>query len=143
MTVSRSTRTVGCMATQEPIQIRAPDENVDGDVRSRISTDIVRLHKEYYGRGPTKTKTYYQEDFVLILLRGGFTTVERTLLHAGRRDAVTAQRHTFQEVMRPLYAELIERETGRAVTAFMSTTHQDPDILAELFILDPLDGPED
>lgn len=122
---------------QVPNELSAP--TVDGDVRSRISTGIVQLHKEYYGRGPTKTKTYYQEDFVLILLRGGFTTVERTLLHAGRRDAVTAQRHTFQEVMRPLYAELIERETGRAVTAFMSTTHQDPDILAELFILEPLD----
>ena len=46
--------------------------------------------------------------------------------------------------MRPLYAELIERETGRAVTAFMSTTHQDPDILAELFILESLfEGPGD
>lgn len=131
------------MSIQEPIETQAPDESVGGDVRSRISTCIVQLHKEYYGRGPTRTKTYYQEDFVLILLRGGFTTVERTLLHAGRRDAVTAQRHTFQEVMRPLYAELIERETGRVVTAFMSTTHQDPDILAELFILEPLEGLED
>jgi uncharacterized protein YbcI len=130
------------MATGEPIDTQAEDENLSGDVRSRISTSIVQLHKEYYGRGPTKTKTYYQEDFVLILLRGGFTTVERTLLHAVRREAVTVQRHTFQEVMRPLYAELIERETGRAVTAFMSTTHQDPDILAELFILESLEGPE-
>ena len=128
------------METEKSFVKQAPDESVDGDVRSRISTNIVQLHKEYYGRGPTKTKTYYQEDFVLVLLRGGFTTVERTLLHAGRREAVTAQRHTFQEVMRPLYAELIERETGRAVTAFMSTTHQDPDILAELFILEPLDS---
>ncbi len=128
------------MATRETIPTQAEDESLRGDVRSRISTSIVQLHKEYYGRGPTKTKTYYQEDFVLILLRGGFTTVERTLLHAGRRDAVTAQRHTFQEVMRPLYAELVERETGRPVTAFMSTTHQDPDILAELFILEPPEG---
>jgi uncharacterized protein YbcI len=130
------------MATEQPIDTQAEDENLSGDVRSRISTNIVQLHKEYYGRGPTKTKTYYQEDFVLILLRGGFTTVERTLLHAGRREAVTAQRHTFQEVMRPLYAELIERETRWAVTAFMSTTHQDPDILAELFILEPVEGME-
>jgi len=128
------------MATRETIPTPAEDESLRGDVRSRISTSIVQLHKEYYGRGPTKTKTYYQEDFVLILLRGGFTTVERTLLHAGRRDAVTAQRHTFQEVMRPLYAELIERETVPPVTAFMSTTHQDPDILAELFILEPPEG---
>jgi hypothetical protein len=41
--------------------------------------------------------------------------------------------------MCPLDAELIERETGRHVEAFMSTTHQDPDMLAELFILEPLE----
>ena len=48
-----------------------------------------------------------------------------------------SQRGTFQEVMRPLYAALIERETGRKVIAFLSSSHQDPDLLAELFILDP------
>ena len=58
------------------------------------------------------------------------------MFDAGREDAVLSQRGNFQEVMRPLYAELIERETGSKVIAFLSTSHQDPDLLAELFILD-------
>ena len=120
---------------------RAPE--VDGDVRSQITTGIVALHKQYYGRGPTKTKTHYHDDFVLVLMRGGFTTVEQTLREAGEREAVAMQRETFQMVMRPLYVELIERETGRKVEAFMSATHQDPDLLAELFVLEPLAGEED
>lgn len=115
---------------------------IDGDVRSRISTGMVKLHKQYYGRGPTKTKTHYSDDFVLVILAGGFTAVEQTLMHAGERDAVAAQRQTFQKVMRPLYAELVERETGRHVQAFMSATHQDSDLLAELFILEPLEERE-
>lgn len=123
------------MATEETI---GPTP-VDGDVRSRISTGIVRLHKQYYGRGPTQTKTYCYDDFVLVILRGGFTAVERTLMQAGEHNAVAHQRETFQRVMQPLYAELIERETGRHVQAFMSATHQDPDMLAELFILEPLE----
>ena len=122
------------MATEETIR-----PVVDGDVRSRISTGIVQLHKEYYGRGPTRTKAHYYDDFVLVVLRGGFTTVERTLIHAGEREAVSSQREIFQKVMRPLYADLIERETGRHVEAFMSASHQDPDMLAELFILEPLE----
>jgi hypothetical protein len=71
-----------------------------------------------------------------------FTTVERTLTQAGERGAVASQREAFQKVMRPLYAELVERETGCAVQAFLSAVHQDPDILADLFILEPLDVTE-
>ena len=42
------------------------------------------LLKEYYGRGPTRTKTYFEDDLVVCLLRGGFTRVEQTLLEGGR-----------------------------------------------------------
>ena len=48
------------------------------------------LHKEFYGKGPTKARTYLQDDVVLVLLRGGYTRVEETLMRDGRMDAVTA-----------------------------------------------------
>ena len=51
-----------------------------GDVLTAISEGMVALLKEYYGRGPTQAKTYYQDDLVVCLLRGGFTRVEQTLL---------------------------------------------------------------
>ena len=50
-----------------------------GTVLARISNRIVGLHKEYYGRGPTMAKTYFQDDLVVVLMRGGFTKVEQTL----------------------------------------------------------------
>jgi len=104
--------------------------------RANISRRIVQLHKEYYGKGPDKAKTYLDGDAVLVILRGGFTRVEQTLLDEGHGRAVIEQRMQFQEVMRDRFMEVIEGETGRKVVAFMSGSHQDPDLLAEVFVLE-------
>lgn len=111
-----------------------------GAALARISNRIVQLHKEYYGRGPTKAKTYFQDDLVVVLMRGGFTKVEQTLLEAGRGDSVISQRMAFQEAMRPRLKEVIEEELGRKVSGFMSGSHQEPDLLGEMFILEPESG---
>lgn len=43
----------------------------------------------------------------------------------------------FQEVMRERYTQAIEEITGRKVVAFMSGSHQNPDLICEVFVLDP------
>ena len=100
---------------------------------------MVALLKEYYGRGPTRTKSYYQDDLVVCVLRGGFSRVEQTLLDGGRGHAVIQQRMEFQEVMRERFAEVIENATGRPVIGFMSGNQQDPDLMCEVFVLGPTD----
>lgn len=100
-----------------------------------ISNDIVRMLKEFYGKGPVRARTTYDGDLVVVLMRGGFTRVEQTLLDAGRGGSVIEQRMTFHEVMRERFNEVVERHTGREVVAFMSGSHQDPDMLAEIFVL--------
>ena len=110
-----------------------------GDVLTAISEGMVALLKEFYGRGPTQAKTYYQDDLVVCLLRGGFTRVEQTLLDGGRGHAVIAQRMEFQEVMRDRFIAVIEHATGRPVMGFMSGNQQDPDMICEVFVLSPTD----
>jgi uncharacterized protein YbcI len=100
---------------------------------------MVQLHKEFYGRGPEKAKTYYNGDLVVVLLRGGFTRVEETLLQEGRGESVIRQRADFQEVMLERFSRVIEEETGRKVIAMMSGSHQHPDLLGELFVLESAD----
>jgi hypothetical protein len=58
-----------------------------GDVLTAISDGMVALLKEFYGRGPTRAKSYYQDDLVVCVLRGGFSRVEETLLEGGRGPA--------------------------------------------------------
>jgi uncharacterized protein YbcI len=114
-----------------------------GDVLTAISDGIVALLKEFYGRGPTRTKSYYEDDLVVCLLRGGFSRVEQTLLEGGRGSSVIQQRMDFQEVMRDRFAAVIEVATGRRVIGFMSGNQQDPDIMCEVFILAPTDLVDD
>ena len=77
---------------------KAPHQH--GDVLTAISDGMVALLKEFYGRGPTRTKTYFEDDLVVCLLRGGFSRVEQTLLDGGRGSSVISQRMEFQELMR-------------------------------------------
>ncbi len=106
-----------------------------GDVRTAISDGLVALLKEFYGRGPERTKTYVNGDLVVCLLRGGFTTVEQTLLEGGHGDDVIRQRMAFQNVMRERFEGVVEDATGRKVVGFMSGNQQDPDMICEVFIL--------
>ena len=97
------------------------------------------LLKEYYGVGPTQAKTYYYDDLVVCLMRGGFTRVEQTLLEGGRTAAVIQQRMEFQEVMRPRFKTVVQQATGRKVVGFMSGNQQNPDMICEVFVLTPTD----
>jgi uncharacterized protein YbcI len=108
-----------------------------------ISDGMVGLLKEFYGRGPTRTKTYFEDDLVVCLLRGGFSRVEQTLLEGGRGSSVIQQRMDFQDLMRERFQAVIEGATGRQVIGFMSGNQQDPDIMCEVFILSPTDLVDD
>ena len=110
-----------------------------GVVLTAISDGMVALLKEFYGHGPTRTKSYYADDLVVCVLRGGFSRVEQTLLDGGRGSAVIQQRMEFQDVMRHRFEEVIERATNRRVMGFMSGNQQRPDMMCEVFILAPTD----
>jgi uncharacterized protein YbcI len=108
-----------------------------GEVLASISTGLVQLHSRYYGKGPTKAKTYMVDDMVICTLRGGFTTVERTLIEQGEPEAVRSIRRSFQRAMEGEFTRVVEEATARKVIAFMSEVHEDPDIDVEIFVLEP------
>lgn len=111
--------------------------SASGETLAQISTGLVQLHSRYYGKGPTKAKTHLVGDTVISILRGGFTTVERTLIDQGDVDAVYAMRRSFQMAMEEQFTTVVEGATGRKVIAYMSQIHQDPDLAVEIFVLEP------
>ena len=117
------------------------DERPRGEVLASISTALVQLHSRYYGKGPTKAKTYLVDDTVICLLRGGFTRVERTLIDQGDSHAVHDIRRSFHKAMEGQFREIIESATGRSVIAYMSQVHEEPELALELFVLEPIPGP--
>lgn len=113
-----------------------------GRLLAQISTSIVAILREHYGRGPMKAKTYALDDIIVVVMRGsGFTALEQTIMDSGQPARVVAMREEFQAVMTERYRETIEQLTGRTVVAFLSQAHVEPDITVEMFFVDgPLPG---
>src|SRR5436190_5567092 len=107
-----------------------------GTMLATISNTIVGLYKTFYGKGPTKARSYYLDDMVVCVLRGGLTRAELTLAQSGRAEAVTRQRAEFQAAVRDEFVAAVEAIVGRRVSAFMSTTHVDPEVSVEIFMLE-------
>jgi uncharacterized protein YbcI len=108
---------------------------LDGAVRARISNEMVRLHSEYYGRGPTKAKVYVDGDFVAVVLEETFTPAEKTLIARGESEGIQDLRRRFQRAMADQFRSVVEQATGREVRSFMSETDLENDISVEIFLL--------
>ena len=107
----------------------------DGHARATIADEITRLHAEYYGRGPTRAKTYIEGDLVVVVLEETFTPAEKTLIGRGEADGIQDIRRRFQRVMADQFVSIVEQATGRRVRSFMSETDLEEDISVEVFIL--------
>src|SRR4029078_13595951 len=94
-----------------------------GDTGAEIPTQMVRLHSEYYGRGPTKAKTHLSDDIVVVVLEETFTKAERTLIGRGETDPILEIRRRFQQSMADEFKAIVEQATGRVVRAFLSETN--------------------
>ena len=111
------------------------DRSSLGEMRATISNEIVRLQAEYYGKGPTRAKTYISEDLVVVVLEESFTRAEKTLAQRGERDAIEHIRRRFQQQMADEFTSVVEQATGRKVRVFLSETNIDQDVSVETFLL--------
>jgi uncharacterized protein YbcI len=102
-----------------------------------VGNAVTRLHREHFGRGATTTRTVYQRNHLVSFLEDIYTPVERTLIEADQHEDVKRTRQAFQMTMRGRFVDAVEEITGRKVIAFMSQVHFDPDMAAEIFVLEP------
>jgi uncharacterized protein YbcI len=103
---------------------------------ARISTEVVKTFKEYYGKGPTSAKSYMFDDLLFVVMRGGLNASEKFLLEKNEADVVRQYRQTFENRMNEILSEKIEELTGRKVIAFNSQILFDPDLSIEIFVFD-------
>lgn len=113
------------------------DGGPDGKVAAAISTATVQLLHKYTGRGPTKARTTIADDLVVVVLADTLSKAEQSLASDGKSAVVLAVRSEFQDTMSRDLVATVERHTGRRVLAFMSANNLDPDMAAEVFVLEP------
>ena len=119
------------------VQTEAP---VGGSRAAAISNHVVRTMSEYTGRGPTKARTYLNDDVVTVVLQDTLTKGERSLVSEDLDELVLSMRKAFQGTMRHDVVNGVEEILGRKVIAFMSDNHIDPDCAVEVFLLGPADA---
>jgi uncharacterized protein YbcI len=121
----------------EPDHLDGESEDVYS-VTAQISNAMVGLKKQFYGRGPTKAKTFINDDtYIFCVMEGGLTQNEKTMLDAGEERLVRQFRLRFQEVMAKQSMAAIEEIVGREVLTFHSQILFEPAVAIEMFILSP------
>lgn len=126
--------------------LTVPDHSEGVDIErdvpmlSGISNAMVGLKKQFYGKGPSRARTFINENYVFCVLEGGLTRNEETLLEAGKWRIVRDYRLHFQETMTKATTEAVEQLTGRRVLTYNSQMLFDPPRSFEIFVLDAPPG---
>ena len=115
----------------------APSDRPTRSMSSTISNAAVRLLSEYTGRGPTKARTYIDEDLIIVVVYDTLTELERRMVRNGSIDLVLTTREASQKALKPDLVAAVERLSGRSTIALLSQSHIDPDVEIMSFVLAP------
>jgi uncharacterized protein YbcI len=120
-----------------PEQPGTPEERRGLEV-VELSNAMVRIYKEQFGRGPTKTRTNYAgPDILIATLEDSLTPAERRLAEMGEHQRLRDTRMYFQYATVEQFVKTVEEITGRAVRAFVSGIDTEQDVSSEVFYLEP------
>ena len=108
---------------------------------AEVTNAIVRLHRQHYGKGPTRSKSYLLDDVLICVMQDVLTVVERTLVEAGQPTQVRETRLVYSDAMRDRFAEEVERIVGRRVLGFTSQVLVTRDVVIEMFVLERVSSP--
>ena len=112
----------------------------DTDAAARLNAALARamtsVLRKYLGRGPSRAEAFFRKNVVVLVLEDSMTYAERSLASGGGEETVHAVRSAMQHAMREDLVRAVEELTSTKVRAFLSDSHLDPDVAAEVFVLD-------
>jgi uncharacterized protein YbcI len=106
-----------------------------------VSNAMVALHKEQFGRGPTKAQSHLAgADALLCVMEDALLPAERTMVEMGEQQRVRESRMFLQVATADQFIATVEAITGRTVRAFASATDPDRGVVMENFVFEPQGG---
>jgi uncharacterized protein YbcI len=121
----------------------AEDKLSSGELQAALSNAIVRIMREFYGKGAARSRTMLFDEYVFVVLEDVLTTAEMTLRSGGAGELVQRVRMVFEDLMTATFVGEVERLTGRTVVAYHSQIVLEPASCFEIFVLDPTQGDDD
>ena len=114
-----------------------PPTRRGGAVRNDLSTTLVKLYRELFGRGPVTTTTYSFDAGYVTFLRDVLAPHERVLVLGGRSDLVCQARAAIREAERERLIVEVQRVTGRPVLHDSFQFQPERNLAIELFWTPP------
>lgn len=122
------------------IDVAEPHVATQPNILSAISSEMVRIYKDQFGRGPAKTRTNWAgPDILLVTLEKTFTPLEHSLAQAGEHKLLRHVHQLLHNAEIGAFCEVVERLTGRKVRAFVSGVDTETDLASDMFVLHPAD----
>jgi uncharacterized protein YbcI len=114
------------------------DEQRSGGMLSAVSNALVTLHKEQFGRGPTRARSNFAGDDTLVcVLEDALLPAERVMVEMGDQQRVRESRVALQAATSAKFVDAIESIVHREVVAFASATDADKGVVWEVFNFEP------
>lgn len=114
------------------------DAERHGFQTAELSNAMVRLYKELFGRGPTKSSAAFAgHDVLVCTLENSLTQAEQSLVDLGEHQRLRDVRMFFQHASEAEFVRTVEEITGRRVRAFVSGIDTGQDVSSEIFYLEP------
>jgi uncharacterized protein YbcI len=106
------------------------------EILMEAANAMVKAQKEFFGKGPEQAKAYVLDDMLVIVMRGGLTTAELTMLEFGHQDQVRQFRQLFENAMTEQLTGTMEEITGRTISTYQSQIMFDPHTVVEMFVFE-------
>lgn len=101
-----------------------------------IAREVVAAYKKAFGKGPENARASFLDDMLIVVIKGGITAAERTMLRHGHDESVREIRRVMElEMVAPL-SEMVGQITGREVIGYGSQIMFEPDRVVAFFVFD-------
>jgi uncharacterized protein YbcI len=111
--------------------------NLSGQQLADAASAMVTMKAQFFGRGADEAKSYVNDEFLIVVMKGCFLQFENELIARGRDDAVRDLRLTWQAEMAPEIVGRIEEITAMKVLDYHSQVMTKADVALEMFLLGP------
>jgi uncharacterized protein YbcI len=113
-------------------------DEIKPSILAQVSNAMVALHKQQFGRGPTKAHSGFAGHDVLVsTLEDVLLPAELKMSELGEQKGVRDARTAFQAATAPEFISAIERITQRKVRAFASGIDVENNTAFETFQFEP------
>lgn len=109
-----------------------------------VSNAMVGLHKEQFGRGPTKARSHFAgPDTLVCILEDALLPAELKMIEMGEHQRVRETRMFFQVATASDFIAAVEAIVHRPVRAFASSLDPHAQVVWEVFTFESQDSNND